>query len=407
MFKNLSSKGLDLVSVLLVLSVFTKELFSKTIGGVSVDLFGYTFFTIYFVFNFHKFKIPKIFWVITYLIIISTLISIFRFDYDYKLFLKVFIPTVIILSASYDVLLKRLNNLFHIFHFYLKVSFYAAIFGIVQWVLSIFGINILIKAPGLLDSIAYEPSHYAVIIMPAAVYVLKNFKKNIIESIVIVTSLILTFSFTSYFVLTFALLIPYINFRSLLKIVISIYLITFAIQFLPERVSVRLDSLNLLYDENNDYRDPESNLTTMSFSSNLDVMLYSLEKNVLTGAGLGYHSIVYEEYFKHDNYFKAHPWYGINSVASHSLTMRIIAELGVLGGVIFVLFLTKNYIKSNKQYYIHHVIALAIISHFFAKTLKLSGYIDYGTPFFIAFLLINKLHYTLSKEIVLHKSNIV
>lgn len=398
MYRKLKSKGIDYPVFFLILSVFSKELCSINISGVSVDLFGYTFFTTYFVFHFNKFKLPKKYLLIFLLIFSSSIISILIFNYDFKSFFKVFISVVIIFSSSYDIIFKRMDNLFSIFNFYLKTTYFVAIFGLIQWSLSFIGVNIIINQPGLLDSIAYEPSHYAVIVIPAALYYLKNFKKNKITSIIINLSLILTFSFTAYFVILIALLIPYFNLRNIFKLIFGIFLIISIVNFIPDRVKDRWDSLITLFDNKTDYRDQSTNLTTLSFVSNFEVAIFSIKKNFLTGSGLGMHKFLYDEYYRNDYYFKSHPKYGINSMASHSLTLRIITELGLFGIIIYGLFIIKNYIKFTKSDRIYHFISLAILAHFLAKSIKLSGYIDYGTPFFVAFFLINKLHYKLNKS---------
>jgi len=402
MFKKTRSKGIDFISFFLILSIFSKELFSINIGGVSVDLFSYTFFTIYFFFHVHKFKLPKEYFLLFIILFFSSIISILIFKYEFESFFKVFIPIVIIFSSSYDIIFKRMDNLFSMFNFYLKTTYFVAIFGLIQWSLSLIGVNIIINQPGLLDSIAYEPSHYAVIVSPAALYYLKNFKKNKITSIIINLSLILTFSFTAYFTILVALLISFLNFRNILKLVFSIFLFVFLFNFFPDRVKDRWDSLINLVISKKDFRDSSTNLTTMSFVSNFEVAIFSIRKNFLTGAGLGMNKYLYDEYYSNDNYFQSHRHYGINSQASHSLTLRIISELGLFGIIIYVLFINKNYIKLTKSNRIYHIISLAILTHFLAKTIKLSGYIDYGTPIFVAFLLINKLHYKLNKQKVIN-----
>lgn len=385
-------KRIDLPVYLLVLSVFSKELFSINIAGVSVDLLSYTFSLIYFVVNFTKLNLPKNYFITAILIFLSSIVSYVVFNYNISSFIKVFIPVVIVFSTAYDIVAKRLKYLFTIFKLYLDIAYLVAIFGLIQWSLSMIGVNVLIRQRGFLDSITYEPSHYAVVVLPAGLYWLKNFKENIRAAVIINLSLFLTFSFTAYFVPVIAMFISYLHYRNASKLVYVAAVTVLLFSFAPDRVKERLDTVITSYSDKFDYKDKSTNLTMLSFLSNLDVAKFSLEKNPLTGSGMGAHKYVYDEYYKNDYIFKAHPRYGINSIASHSMALRIIAELGLMGMVIYGLFLTKNYIKYTKINSLNHYVSLAVMAHFFAKAIKLSGYIDYGTPFFVAVLLLNRVH---------------
>ena len=64
--------------------------------------------------------------------------------------------------------------------------------------------DVLIKVPGRLDSITYEPSHYAVTMAPALFlfirdYLLKRSMRNLLKMIIIILSFLLTFFYNCLF----------------------------------------------------------------------------------------------------------------------------------------------------------------------------------------------------------------
>jgi O-antigen ligase len=384
-----NKKVLDKVAMLLVLTVFTKELFSINIIGPSFDLFGYSYFFIYFILKIHTFKFNRslvlffIFW------IISSLLFIFSFGYDFFPFLKQIVPILIFFLSAYDILIKRAFMINEIFEFYVKISYYTAIFGIAQWLLSLIGILILIKEPGLLDSIAYEPSHYAALIMPAAIFRFFSFKQKKIQTVVLIVSLLLTFSLTSYFVFIFAILLTKIKLSSIPILIIVFTSLYFVFPLFPERITDRFES-SIEYFNGKSYTDYDTHKSLVSFGSNLDVAMNSIATNPLTGVGIGGHETNYYKYFQ-NKAFRFNRSFGLNFNSAHSLTIRILSEAGLIGFVFFIFFLYKSYIKKNNlnlQSNYFHLISLSCISHFLCKSIKLGGYIDYGTPFFFTLLIV-------------------
>lgn len=389
--KNSSSSWIIL---LLVVAIFTKELFTRMVGGVMVDFFGYLFFSVYFALNLPRIRFSRYFLYALIFWTLCSLLSILWLDLPFFPFLKQLIPIVIIYFSSYDIIYRRGYSLSEIMDVYLKVSLWVAIFGIIQWSLSVFwGINILIKAPGLLDSITYEPSHYAVVVVPAAVYSLLYYHAYRKTALVLVLSLLLTFSFTAYLVMAVALLIPRIRLATIPVLAVVTVGLFALLPYLHPRIQERVEGVQQLF-EFQDYNRPLLNGTVVSFASNFDVALYSSKTSPLWGSGLGGHETMYYRYFE-GKPFRYNYYFGINYNSAHALTIRILSEAGILGLFLFVLFLAKAYIKKRKDpvLFMHHAISLACISHFIAKSLKLGGYIDYGTPFFFSVLLINLLAY--------------
>jgi hypothetical protein len=382
--------------ILLVIAVFTKELGSRNIFGIDYDFLGYTFFILYFIIYFSK--------IISYnatptglliYFVFSSLLSIAILNLQFDGFVKQIIPIAVILAVTFTVLKHRDINL--VFLLYVKVTFWTAIFGLIQVALSYGGIDILIKQSRRLDSIAYEPSHYAAILMPALVYTYLNIKKYKTYFFVMLAALFFTFNLTAYLVFigifTFATFHPlYI----LVTVPIGYYLLFNVLPYFSQNFNLRFfDTYSTVTGEKNILTsDLNVNSTTLSFYSNFEVAKYSLSKNLLLGSGLGGHEQMYARYFEGST-FSTNILYGINSKSAHSLSIRILSELGLVGTFLYIYVLVKNFIFSSKG--MHYAISLSCISHFLCKSLKLGAYIDYGTPFFFAVLILNARAYLKTK----------
>jgi hypothetical protein len=369
---------------------------SRNDFGVDIDYLGYPFYILYFLIHITKIvrenAAPKALFLY---LIASSVVSIVTLNIPPDGFVKQIIPIIIIFTVSFSVLTK--SNIQQVFLLYVDITLLTAVFGIIQVILSFNGIQILIKEPGRLDSIAYEPSHYAAILMPALVYTYVNIKDYFISFIVMLAALLLTFNLTCYIVFlgffTFATFNPvYVLITVPLAYYLSFYV-------LPSFSSNFYHRFNDTYSTISGERDVFGvntyiNTTTLSFYSNLEAAKYSLSKNPFTGAGLGGHEEMY--YRRFDNTaFKYNFNYGVNAKSAHSLSVRILSELGLIGSALYAYLMIKNLWTIRKGTY--YAISLACISHFVCKTFKLGGYIDYGTPFFFTVLVLNARAFRISK----------
>ena len=100
----------------------------------------------------------------------------------------------------------------------------------------------------------------------------------------------------------------------------------------------------------------------------------------------------------YDIFFRSNPWdgpdyqLGLNKNSAHSLSIRILSEFGYVGLLIFsyFFFYAFNKLKYDKM---KLSMFFAALSHFISKSIKLGGYIDYGTPIFFAVILILLFHH--------------
>lgn len=384
--------------ILLVIAVFTKEIGTIRLFGVDFDMIGYPFFILYFLINFYRIivsrSVPhKLF---AYLII-SSLFSILLLNLGYANFLKQLIPILLIFAVNFFIIDR--SDLPSIFRLYVKVTYYTAIFGIIQVILSTFaGIEILIKQHGRLDSISYEPSHYAAILLPAMIYCFFHFRTYKRYFIVMLIALILTLNLTGYIVFLTVISFAYLN---------PVY-IAISIPFLYFLIFNVLQDFNLnFYRRITDTIDvfsgksdvlglnTSANGTTISFYSNLMVAISAVKMNFLTGCGLGGHEEMYYKVYS-NSIFRFNYYYELNAKSGHSLSIRILSEFGILGLFLYVYTIIKNLVLLDNG--IYKSISLACLSHFLCKTLKLGGYIDYGTPFFFAILILTHKAYMQSRR---------
>jgi hypothetical protein len=373
--------------IFLVIAVFTKEIGSRNDYGIDFDFIGYPFFIIYFFTHIEqiiKYKAAPI--RLFFYFILSSLISILWLNITLNGFFKQIIPIVIILTVSFTILKYR--NIYHVFELYVKFTFWTAVFGIIQVIFSYAGIFLLTTTVGRLDSIAYEPSHYAALLMPALVYTFLNFKRFKLYFFVMLGALLLTYNLTCYIVflgiLTFASFHPiYV----MMTVPLAYYVFFNVLPSFSQNFAIRFSDTYSSLSGSKDILSSnlQVNGTTLSFFSNFDVAKYTLSNSPLTGSGLGGHEEMYARHFANSS-FTANYYYGLNAKSAHSLGIRILSEFGLIGAGMYVYFLVKNLIFSKGAYY---AIGLSCVSHFLCKLFKLGGYIDYGTPFFFTIMILN------------------
>lgn len=377
----------------IIFTIFSKELFTTLISGYQIDTFAYTLFLLYFLVNLGSIKVSKHFFSFALVLLAFSVWSILFLKLPLLPVLKQYVPIMLSLIVINDVISKGGYHPFKIFEGYLKLASLVALFGLIQWVLSyFFGLDLLIKESGALDSITYEPSHYAAVIIPASIYRTYYFKKNRVEAIILLLSLFFTFSLTTYVVLLIVFLIPRFKFIMLPYIIVVLF---FFYKFVPsvnDRLAYRINGIEtVLLDpsEERPYDAHGTNASIISLYTNLDVALYSLVESPLIGAGLGGHETMYFRYFR-GKQFERHKWFGLNYNSAHSLLLRIVSETGLIGLVVFLNFMYRHYVpKRWLEYSTYHVISLSCIGHFICKSFKLGGYFDYGTPFFLVMLILN------------------
>lgn len=382
------------VAYLFVFTVYSREIGLTSLAGVDYDLISYNFFILYFIVQLRHFLVNRKMVILMFVAFIISLFCKLQLSMSITPMVKQLVPIALLYLVSYDVFRRYDYRI--LFGHYLTISYFAAVFGIIQFLVKVFfGIRLLTPYPDyFVDSIATEPSHYAVIIIPAAIYSVYYFAENKLRSLFIILSLLLTTSSTAYVVLLLMLVIIYRKFQYTLIIIPVIYFVYTSVLLNYNKFYLRYMGFAAYVGDDVGLNKISSG-TTLSFLSNAEVMWASLKKNPLFGVGIGGHEEMYHRYFQNSS-FRYMRLYGLNAASAHSLLIRVISEFGLVGLALYIYGLAKSLLLGANTY--HRIISIACFSHFVSKAMKLGGYFDYGTPFFAMMLLFNYESYKENKE---------
>lgn len=375
---KMDKKTLNIFTFLLPFSAFTKELGMLNIGSINFDFISYPFFIlsfVYFVFM-QKVKISINDLLIFLVIFLIGYFNTYAFNLPLTLFLKQFIPIVIIYFTSKTILI--IYGVESVFKRYVYFAYLAALFGLFQFVLKIFGILILTPFHALfLDSVALEPSHYVAMTLPAFVYWIEKKEYNN-QFKVILLSLILTFKITAF--VSIGVYFIFKNFDKVKYLIVALPIVVIVLYFIiinNINFSDRIFGM-ISYFETQDVRSVE-NGTVFSFATNFELALHNLKETYGLGIGFGGHETMYNYYFDTSSWGDLY-YIGLNMKSAHSLLVRVISELGIIGLMIYYRIFKGSLSIKNMQY---QMIAMAAVTHFISKAIKLGGYFDYGTLFFL------------------------
>lgn len=356
---------------ILILSLYSKELANISIGSTDYDLLTYFILPLLGIIVAilkRNFRISKAFVIIlgTFVLHILFFSSIFHFFKIFAFFL-IFSTSIILFK---NVRLAELESV------YARISLLFVKIALVIWLVNVFfGESWLQAKPGLLDGLSFEPSHYSVVIAPYFFYT--YLKKEWLNMLVVAVSLLLTFSATGFlaiFILSIYHFINQSNFRMRVALLVLLFLF---VDFIPERVSSRYDSLASF-----DSLEGEKNATVVSLLSNLFVSYEGLKS--LSGFGYEGFSKGYLEYYE-NSIFRHHDHFKLNMNSGHSLWIRLFGEFGVLG-----LFLCVALIWRLSNWKRSSILVKCALIYFVMRFFKLGGYFDYGLPLWFTILVSRK-----------------
>ncbi|MFH1612137.1 MAG: O-antigen ligase family protein [bacterium] len=298
------------------------------------------------------------------------------------------------------------NNVVKLFKIYLNISFIMALIAIFQEINYLIGFKYgydfsffiskyrldstdfgLLRVSGIVS----EPSQFAISMMPAVFISMVNlitFKKlfiNNFKNLIIIISVLLTFSSLAYIGFLLCLIMILFNLKN------SKYVITFMLLFVllisisvnvPE-IKERFSGLFSVFTTG--FGLENLNLSVFAFASNTLVAYQSFIKNPLFGSGIGSHPISYEKYiskFVDINKEEIKEIIFINAADANSLFLRIVSELGLVGMGILFFFIFKFYISRKKDSFLW-IISNAVLSLLLVKLIREGHYFYNGFFFFI------------------------
>lgn len=364
----------------LALTVFSKEIFGIRVGGGTLDVYQLLIAACGIVLYLN---LKRMFSLVAVLAAIPILSAGLFLLYDYPItsqFIRQVLAVSFIFCGTAAYLLHCSPEKLAIGYF--RVCYWAAIFGISQFCLSVVGIYILIKLPMRLDSFAAEPSHYAVAIAPCVYYCIRYHKTPAAKhrSAVILSSLALTISATAVAIASIAFAVAFYKrrgfFAAILLILTAPLLLSIPPEKFPDVIATRLTSMQE-YAETDGEPWETVNLTTLSFATNFEIMAQTLADGRLLGNGFCGHSVAYYNCYD-STVFANHKWYGINAPAAHCLVIRIVSEFGLPGIAVLMYFIWSTLSRNHVSLW-----AMFCLMAIVARLFKLGSWIDYGMPLFL------------------------
>lgn len=327
------------------------------------------------------------------LIVLWSIISITILGYGYSKFVQQFILLYVVVTCYYNFFNYIQFDIEVLFEKYIKYIYILSLVGLLQFVVfALSGINITDflyqkgsteVASGVIriTSILREPSQFSCALTPAIVYILfvgSKIQLSIHKKVVLFLTVILTFSTITYCVLAIALIYKYcIYYNSFFIRIFATCVLAFLIingiftdittkssdSAFAEIVIKLDDSISGIKD-----MEPQSfellNLSSYATLSNIWVALNAPLR--LTGTGLGTH---YQNYYS--TYISNFQYHGQNADEAYSLATRLYSEFGLLGFLLIILQLIRNF---NKNSAINIAVAFLILS----QLIRGGHYMRYG-----------------------------
>lgn len=313
----------------------------------------------------------------------SSLLLLAVYGHGMDIFLRQGIPALFIYTGL-SVLIEK-TTADALVGAYRSISFYTALFGILQFILSIGGVAILMKTPMRLDSLAYEASHYAIAMGPAVYLSLKEMvqKRSLIgfRAWVTIVALVLTISMTSVIVLSCCGMLLAAQKRGLI-IGLFLFGILFYLNFhrelLPWEIHRRIIAIERAGEIGSDLGQIY-NLSVLSPLSNWEVAEDSVKMGRIFGNGLGGHFYAYMDHFRETAY-SLRARFGTNAIGGHSLLIRAISEFGVVGLAVYFrwVFLGLSRVRDE-----HRIWWTLSAIYLIGRAIKLGGFFELGLPIFI------------------------
>lgn len=372
----------QIVAYLLALTCFTKEIFGVVVGGSVVDLYLIAISAYGLLIGLANPFVMRIGLCWAGLLALSAmLLSVFGYEMD--ILVNQGLPAAFIFMGIGGLL--GFTNSASLLRAYRRVCLGAACFGILQFVASLGGLRLLMKESGRLDSLTYEPSHYAIVIAPAVFLALREMilSRRFVNwgSWVLLVSLGLTFSVTGLILLVVCSVLTLFR-RSGYIAIIAMTILFFSYRsieaYLPDEIRKRIgDFSEAVEGDGASYE--ATNLSVLSPLTNWEVAGDGFARGRILGKGIGGHYHAYHEYYGLTSFADDYR-FGTNAISGHSLFIRSFSEFGLLGLAAYLglVFLGLREASRDLRPWL---ILLAI--HLIGRMIKLGGFMEIGLPLFI------------------------
>lgn len=353
------------------------------------------------------------------LIFLGSLMASFYSDSINFNFLKQVLG-IIFSASSYYIVFKLANlNLRYLFERYKFFAFLAAGFAIIEEGLHLIGLHIrpdFLGSFGLyrVGGLSGEPYNLAMVLLPAIFFMLLNYLSRFKEvnnnwitsftqNAIILGAFFLTFSSTGYTGLFISFILiaihtGFLSFKStrILFFPVFMTIVYFLFNFLStsdKNFERKLDEGLWFFqtEENISIKDyTRFNSSSFALISNYQIATEGFKENPIFGVGLGNYELLYHQKF--DKLFGSdfELRYGkSNFNDANSMFLRLLAETGIWGTSVFLIFLIYFMIKRFSFQNINdfYLIAInhAVLVLFIIRLMRCGNYISDGAFFFLLF----------------------
>ncbi|MDG2130416.1 MAG: hypothetical protein P8K08_20615 [Fuerstiella sp.] len=365
----------------LVLTIFSKELLGVSVAGSTIDFYQVTIAVAGLSLYFSQKKTFGLMATLTGILASSVAIFSYYETPISQTFLKQSAAVLFLYAGLGSYLLGCSEQ--KLASAYIRVCFWMAVFGIVQVILSLRGVDVYICLRGRLDSLTSEPSHYAVAVGPCVYYCFRYSRTFAARcrAVVIIGSVLMTVSATGVAVVSMAFALAFFRQARFAIVVLlaaasPLLLTMIPADAVPEVISSRFTSMHEYFGNASEPWDT-TNSTILSFGTNLDVAIAPLAEGRIFGNGFCGHEAAYHRRYSHTE-FVHHRLYELNIRSAHCLGIRIISEFGI-PGILFTMFTVWYFIVHRRS----NLWCMFLLVTFVGRMLKLGSWVDYGIPLFL------------------------
>jgi hypothetical protein len=297
-------------------------------------------------------------------------------------------------------------NVERLFTIYLKGAYVVSIIGLLLFIDSFLGDNLLnflqlfiyidlVDASfGIrLASLLGEPTYFANIVLPAGVVammrlVVKKEKGIGIDfmtkrkAILFLISLLLTYSAIAFLGLLLGgiiLLLRHGAIRYAISIPLILVIARIIIFQVPE-LEERYQGVLSVSSEKNQTGDFHG--SSFILFNHAYITWMNLNENPLFGSGLGTHYLATDKFSLGNEGVEYH-YRTQNAQDASSMLLRILSELGIFGGILIFIYLSRNFIPRVPDDPVLWLISTAIFVTIVMQLLRQGNYILNGFPFFV------------------------
>jgi len=370
-----------------------------------------------------RYGVPKYFWIFTSFFVLTGILNIVLDNNTGDQFLKIFIGLMMSYLFYYYVMRRFDFDVELLFRFYLKGALIITIIGLVQFIsytvrftpgydfrwLPIFNKWGVVTGGNLgirVNSIFGEPSQYAAVMAPAMFVAINNlisFRNYVFrrwQSILVIVVYLLTFSSLGPRPVFIAIVILLINYGVVRYLVLFVPVLIGVFIYLYNNVPdfrFRWDSTIRVFETGKiDIRNEHG--SSIVFYNNYVVATENFKSNFLVGTGLGSHSAAFEKY----SVTKEIKTFGFsnNSSDANSMLLRIISEIGIVGVIIALIFVRRNFVKRDARNPRdpHWLISGATLCVILLYLLRQGHYFLNGFPIFVWMYYFNRQNYASVQE---------